>query len=80
MAAQRLFKRARREGSGEERQDGMPTENIENGREFHSEDFEDWLVVSEVRTAEEQVKLDYTNTSSMAIPCMVAIIIIIILL
>lgn len=54
--AERLLQslgRAKIEGVGEERQDGR-LRRISDGRQFHCDDYDDWLVVSEVRREAEE--------------------------
>ncbi len=46
------FGRARIEGSGEERQNGRA-----DHQQFHCDNYEDWLVVSEVRTEEKDAQV-----------------------
>ena len=49
--ASALLGRVKIEGSGEERQDGLPRLD---GREFACDQYEDWLVVSEMRKEEDE--------------------------
>ena len=51
MAVAATFGRARIEGSGEERQNGLLKKD---GREFLCDEYEDWLVVSEKRKEEDE--------------------------
>lgn len=54
-AALALLGRVKAEGVGDERQDGRPRED---GRQFHCDHYEDWLVVSEMRKeAQEDPKV-----------------------
>ena len=46
------FRRVKVEGTGEERQDGMP--RVDHNHQFKCRSWEDWLVVSEVRKEDDE--------------------------